>query len=649
MRKTLLLVSASILSILFLTTCGGGGGGGSKGGTVSDATDISGNWNGTWATSIGTNSGIISTSITHSGTSFSGTINISGSPCISSGTFSGTASGGFFSASVVSGQNAITFEGTYTATLISGTYSVPSGACAGDSGTFSLQKTQPPVISNQPPVISNLQYSPQSADLNEGGGNITVTGTVNFSDEDGNVSSYILTISDSDGNVVDTLTDTISGAEGVTSGVLNLTVTVSTTTADNYSLSIYLTDSTWAQSNTLTGTFIVFIPLSDAGSDQAVLIGSLATLDGSASSDPEGAALTYRWSFKSFPAGSSAALTNSTVVGPSFTADLPGTYVISLVVNNGMNDSPPDTVNVTAITPISSNLPDTGQNKCYNDSTEINCPSQGEAFYGQDFQYSTNPMSFTDNGDNTVTGNITGLMWQKEDDGLTYNWYEASGTYDATYNPTTTDVCGSLILGGYADWRLPTSRELVSIVDYGTYYPAIDTTYFPNTGPSDYWSSTTIGTSLPYSVDFNDGGVSKLYKPLSYNVRCVRGQEWGRNNFTDDGNGTVMDDTTGLMWQQDDDGVTRNWETALSYCEELLLAGHSDWRLPDAKELGSITDVTWYQPSIDTTYFPTAKSSTYWSSTASADPLFDVWSVFFNNGVVAGHGYTYINYVRCVR
>ena len=70
-------------------------------------------------------------------------------------------------------------------------------------------------------------------------------------------------------------------------------------------------------------------------------------------------------------------------------------------------------------------LPDTGQTKCYDTGgTEIPC-----AGTGQDGAYSINPMSYTDNGNGTVTDNNTGLIWQKQDDGIRYNWYQASGTY----------------------------------------------------------------------------------------------------------------------------------------------------------------------------------------------------------------------------
>src|SRR6185503_10559694 len=68
--------------------------------------------------------------------------------------------------------------------------------------------------------------------------------------------------------------------------------------------------------------------------------------------------------------------------------------------------------------------------------------------------------------------------------------------------------------------------------------------------------------------------------------------DYGINNFVNNGDGTVSDLATGLMWQQVDDGTDRDWKTALEYAEGLTLAGYTDWRLPDAKELQSIVDYT---------------------------------------------------------
>jgi hypothetical protein len=182
-------------------------------------------------------------------------------------------------------------------------------------------------------------------------------------------------------------------------------------------------------------------------------------------------------------------------------------------------------------------LPDTGQTKCYQADSpyaEIACPGTG-----QDGAYSINPMSYTDNGGGRVTDNNTGLMWQKCSAGenndstcsgsvSTYNWYQASGTYDAKYNASSQNVCGALNLGGQTDWRLPTKKELMSIVGYSIPYPGptIKTAYFPNTVASSYWSSTT-GAGNPvgaWSVGFDTGVVDVDGKDggVGY-VRCVRG------------------------------------------------------------------------------------------------------------------------------
>ena len=82
----------------------------------------------------------------------------------------------------------------------------------------------------------------------------------------------------------------------------------------------------------------------------------------------------------------------------------------------------------------------------------------------------------------------------------------------------------ALELAGHADWRLPDEYELQGIVDYGRFDPTIDTTYFPGTTSSDYWSSSThtYSAGSAWRVKFNDGCV-KGYSKTSYGyVRCVR-------------------------------------------------------------------------------------------------------------------------------
>jgi len=88
-------------------------------------------------------------------------------------------------------------------------------------------------------------------------------------------------------------------------------------------------------------------PIANAGPDQSVPLGSSATLDGSASRDPEGAALTYSWSLTGRPAGSAASLSDGNTVNPSFTLDRPGNYIAQLIVGDGQLSSAPDTVTLS--------------------------------------------------------------------------------------------------------------------------------------------------------------------------------------------------------------------------------------------------------------------------------------------------------------
>jgi hypothetical protein len=95
---------------------------------------------------------------------------------------------------------------------------------------------------------------------------------------------------------------------------------------------------------------------------------------------------------------------------------------------------------------------DTSQNKCYNNDAEIECPNDGAAFSGQDAQFTQNPTSYTDNGDGTVTDHVTGLMWQQAtSDKVSYT--------DAISGAATQKT------GGYSDWRVPTIKELYSLMN----------------------------------------------------------------------------------------------------------------------------------------------------------------------------------------
>jgi len=255
---------------------------------------------------------------------------------------------------------------------------------------------------------------------------------------------------------------------------------------------------------------------------------------------------------------------------------------------------------------------DTGQTAFYNGSSEIAPPVPGADFYGQDAHYAGPQPSYQDNGDGTITDLVTGLMWQKTPDLVNQSTF-----VEAAVNGLTLD------LAGYTDWRMPTLKELYSLIDFRghiwqtieTSTPYIDTNYFDfaygnvNAGDriidAQYWSLTSyVGTTMNgvatvFGVNFADGRIKGYPRDMSprgvptHFVRYVRGNPaYGRNKFVDNGDGTVTDLATNLMWQQADSGVGYNWRQALSYAESLDLAGHDDWRLPNAKELHSIVDYT---------------------------------------------------------
>ena len=110
------------------------------------------------------------------------------------------------------------------------------------------------------------------------------------------------------------------------------------------------------------------------------------------------------------------------------------------------------------------------------------------------------------------------------------------------------------------------------------------------------------------------------------------------DRFLDNGDGTVTDNCTGLMWQKDT-GDTEGakalaWCDAVAYCEDLILAGHDDWRLPNIRELESIVDYGRSNPSIDPVFG--AAPGTYWSSTSYAEQSRAAWQVHFGGSNITG-------------
>ena len=284
---------------------------------------------------------------------------------------------------------------------------------------------------------------------------------------------------------------------------------------------------------------------------------------------------------------------------------------------------------------------DTGQRSFYDDHDVVAAPGVGEAFYGQDADYQGIQPAYQDRGDGTVSDLVTGLMWQASPD------LDNKVTFAQAV--VAADTLG---LAGYDDWRLPTIKELYSLIQFTgsshTLTPYIDTAYFEFRFGDDsrgervidgqYWSSTQYvgltmgGDATVFGVNFADGRIKGYPRdvgpggvPNTQFVRYVRGNlDYGINDFVETGDGTIEDLATRLTWQKADSGSTHDWQGALAYCEDLELAGEGDWRLPNAKELQSIVDYSRAPdaldpartgPAIDPVFEVTDTESFYWTGT----------------------------------
>lgn len=325
------------------------------------------------------------------------------------------------------------------------------------------------------------------------------------------------------------------------------------------------------------------------------------------------------------------------------------------------------------------NIKHTGVRVFYDTIGAIISPFPDSVFVNQDAKSFRPDAGFVDNGDSTTTDVTTGLMWMR------------------TLSPKMTLEEARVHLrgmrtGSYDDWRIPTIKELFSLIDYSGQVRGdvsirvfIDTAYFeqpighPSYGEREIdaqtWSSTeclspTMGRDRSrYGVNFVDGRI-KAYpitdplsgRPNKLYFRFVRGNpHYGLNRFVDNHDGTITDEATGLVWQQDDSKTGVDWKSALLYAASLRLANHSDWRLPTIKELQSLVEYTNNvnesgRASISEMFYTSQRRDPdgsinypyYWSSTTLLDGphpgnqaayvCFGKASAFFNGRYVDAHG-----------
>jgi hypothetical protein len=280
---------------------------------------------------------------------------------------------------------------------------------------------------------------------------------------------------------------------------------------------------------------------------------------------------------------------------------------------------------------------------------------------------------FTDNLDGTVTDHLTGLVWLQD----------ATRFSNRGWNPALT-ACNNLAADGAAltdgslagDWRLPNNRELRSLIDFGNSNPALPAGHpFAVPASGSFWSSTTAtnNTGRAWKIDdgsmLNDpkttsnlvwpvrdgfsGGpapVQKTGQTISYGTRddgeLQTGVDWPDPRFTDNLDGTVTDNLTGLIWLTN--GIrfsNRGWNAALNACNNLAddgaaltdgsLAG--DWRLPNIWELGSLSDFSELGPALpDGHPFTISNAGNFWSGTTTAANGNRAWIMGMGIGKISG-------------
>jgi len=323
------------------------------------------------------------------------------------------------------------------------------------------------------------------------------------------------------------------------------------------------------------------------------------------------------------------------------------------------------------------------------------------------------PARFYDNGDGTVTDTMTGLMWEQSPSSPADTW-DASLGYAASKGT-----------GGYFDWRMPNRNELRSLINYqtGTQLSVrLNSQGFAAIQNAIYWTSTTdrFVTASAFTFNMQYGDASATSKSSTGRLWAVRGDStsipktgqtscwnssgvlqascislghdgeyqkgvpWPANRFIDNGNSTITDNLTGLVWTQDGnlmvtrgdhlsgwdaldgltDGQVRWWAQdtiprtpyeALSYIMHLnsiQYGGYNDWRLPNVNELmslihhGESSTATW----LNSQGFLNVLNAYYWTSTTHTMWTNQAYRVFLQSGAFSMNPKTTAShYVLAVR
>lgn len=291
----------------------------------------------------------------------------------------------------------------------------------------------------------------------------------------------------------------------------------------------------------------------------------------------------------------------------------------------------------------------TDQTECYDDAGNIiSCAGTGQDAAYRAGMVWPNPR-FVENSD-TITDTLTGLMWPQNAGLFEFplSFSEALDAVEEMNRARMFGICG---------WRLPERCELFSLISHANINPALPTDNpFFNVFSGYYWTATACARLVrqAWYVHFGGGRVFKGMKAGSYMVwpvrqvsgslfdTCVRKMKNPQDRFTV-GPYTVFDQRTGLMWAKNADIANGpvKWSQAFkTVCRinKKGVSGYTDWRLPNIRELESITDMDRHSPAISGCKAFEDIKPFYWSSTTSVyDPRY-AWTLYTEDGNL-GVGY----------
>lgn len=296
---------------------------------------------------------------------------------------------------------------------------------------------------------------------------------------------------------------------------------------------------------------------------------------------------------------------------------------------------------------------ETDQEDCFNESGyKIPC-----AGTGQDAEHKQNGLGFKHRfkvRNDVVEDNLTGLHWCKNaslsDFPLT--WQEALDYLE--------EMNSSKIFG-HNNWRLPSRRELFSLISHQYINPSLPKGHpFIGVFSGYYWTKSTCNR-LPDQAWYIHLGGGRVYRgmkygsymvwPVSgpYGYNYVERQRFITEEFF------VRDRLTGLIWLKYADltGQPVSWNEAFSAVKKLNIkrvGGYSDWRLPNIRELESVTDMDSHSPALQPKHPFSKVQEGYWSSTTSVYEPSYAWVLYTRDGAV-GVGYKSLSefYVWAIR